>query len=419
MKRILKLVAIYFVFCANFAFGNTIDFRDISYSALFEVAQKEQKAVLLYFHFDGCAACRKMENTAFIDKNVAEFYNENFICLDVNTRKGEGIETNKIYNVKLHPSFIYLNKEGNVLHEIKGVYSPEEFLIQAKNAIDPKQNLMAYKEQYNQGNREANFLYEYCMKLRNCYELDSTLINEYLNTQSVEDLSKERNIRFIYEFVLHNLETTVPFESDAVQFLLEHKSLFNNYFEQDQVDSRIIWILSNTIDQAIAQQNEELFNKAIEMISNYDDEKVYAYKKIDGKTSGVMTINNIVLTSKMAYYKKSGDRDKYREYQKQYVSVIWDDDQALNSLAMNYYKKYDDSEQLELAKTCAERAVELESSYSNSLTYAALLYKLGEYHLALEQAEATLSIAQKEDREDTAVSTLMKKINEKANQLDR
>lgn len=86
------------------ASDTSIVFRDIPYARLFETAAAEKKMVFMYFHFDGCGACVKMEKTAFRDKEVAEFYNSRFVSLDVNTRKDEGIETNKVYNVRMHPT---------------------------------------------------------------------------------------------------------------------------------------------------------------------------------------------------------------------------------------------------------------------------------------------------------------------------
>jgi thioredoxin-related protein len=93
LKTLLILLAAHFT--ATASTDSTLFLRPINYSEVFEVAKKENKTVMLYFHFDQCGACRKMEKTAFIDNEVAEFYNKNFVSFEINTRKGEGIETNK------------------------------------------------------------------------------------------------------------------------------------------------------------------------------------------------------------------------------------------------------------------------------------------------------------------------------------
>ena len=211
MKQIITFTTALLIQLSVVASDTTLVLRQTSYSQVFELAKKEKKAVLLYFHFDGCGACVKMEKTAFVDKKVADFYNSNFVCFEVNTRKGEGIETNKIYNVQLHPTYLFLDANGKELHKIVGVFSPDKFVLQAQNASSSTKTLSHYKQLYNTGKREADFLFEYCYKLRDAYELDSLVINEYLNTQPINDLSKEKNIKFIYEFAVHAFKITTPF----------------------------------------------------------------------------------------------------------------------------------------------------------------------------------------------------------------
>jgi thioredoxin-related protein len=413
MRLITTLTTIFLFMCNSIAADTTITFRQINYSEVFELAKKEKKSVFLYFHFDGCGACVQMERTAFVDKDVADFYNENFICIEVNTRNGQGIETNKIYNVELHPTFLYLDETGNILHKIVGVFSPNEFVLQAQYALIPKKSLAAFKEEYEQGRREADFLFEYCYKLRDAYELDSLLVNEYLNTQSFEDLGQERNIKFIYEFAVHNFNITIPFESIAFQFLLANKDMFTNYFEPDQVETRIVWILNYSVDQGIENQDEALFNKAIEFLSDFDTGQMFVFKEMDGRTTGVITSKNLVLLSRIAYFEKSGDTRKYQEAQRLYIDKIWDDSNALNTTAWNHFENYDDKNHLESAKSWVIRSIELNSNYENNDTYAALLYKLGDYDDALQQAETAISIAEEDGKNYQETTRLIRKIKDK------
>ena len=179
MKHILTILTFFVWSYTTLASDTTIVFRQVDYSDLFELAKKENKGVMLYFHFDGCGACVTMERTAFKDKKVFEFYNSNFINFEINTRKGKGIEVNKLYNVQLHPTFLFFDNKGNELHKIVGVFSPEEFYKQANSALLSNKNLSNYKRLYNLGNRQPDFLFDYTYMLRDAHELDSTVVNEY------------------------------------------------------------------------------------------------------------------------------------------------------------------------------------------------------------------------------------------------
>ncbi len=413
MKLITSLIAVCFIINNSIAADTTIFFRQINYSELFKLAKQERKSVFLYFHTDGCGGCVKMEQTAFVDKNVVDFYNENFICLEVNTRQEKGIEINKIYNVKMHPTFLYLDENANILHKIVGVYSPNDFLSQAKNALSPEKALTAFKKQYREGKRDANFLFEYCYKLRDAKELDSQRINEYLNTQSYKELKQVKNLKFIYEFVLHNFKVTVPFDSKVFQFLLKERALFDSHFDADQVDTRIVWVLNSTVQEAAYNKDKVLFDKVINVLKDFDNGKMYVFKEMDGRTTGMISGKNLVLSSEILYYKLSNDTQKYQEAMNRYIKEIWNDSEELNAMAWYYYENYNDKKYLELAKGWVIRSIELNSNYANNDTYASILYKLGDYKLALQQAKLAISVAKNNNKDYQETTKLIEKIKEK------
>ena len=394
------------------ASDTTLVFRQTSYSKVFELAKKEKKAVLLYFHFDGCGACVNMEKTAFVDKKVAAFYNSNFICLEVNTRKGEGIEINKIYNVQLHPTYLFLDENGNTLHKIVGVFSPDEFVLQAQNALNPTKTLTYFKQQYKEGKRDAEFLFEFCYRLRDANELDSLVINEYLNTQTTNDLYKEKNIKFIYECAIHKGQVCISFQSRAYKFMLDNKVHFTPYFDLEQVNTRLMFVVQNEVYSAIERKDTVAFWNAIEVLKEYDTGKEYNFKEIDSRITMWTTSKTLVLSAEISFYEKIGDSGKYNEVLKQYLEKIWDDYNALNTFAWSNYLKYNDKGKLKKSVDCVKRSIELNSNYENNDTYACLLYKLGEYEKALTQADKAIELAKQKSLDYKETTDLIEKIKD-------
>jgi len=394
------------------ASDTTLVFRQTSYSKVFELAKKEKKAVLLYFHFDGCGACVNMEKTAFVDKKVAAFYNSNFICLEVNTRKGEGIEINKIYNVQLHPTYLFLDENGNTLHKIVGVFSPDEFVLQAQNALNPTKTLTYFKQQYKEGKRDAEFLFEFCYRLRDANELDSLVINEYLNTQTTNDLYKEKNIKFIYECAIHKGQVCISFQSRAYKFMLDNKVHFTPYFDLEQVNTRLMFVVQNEVYSAIERKDTVAFWNAIEVLKEYDTGKEYNFKEIDSRITMWTTSKTLVLSAEISFYEKIGDSGKYNEVLKQYLEKIWDDYYALNTFAWSNYLKYNDKGKLKKSVDCVKRSIELNSNYENNDTYACLLYKLGEYEKALTQADKAIELAKQKSLDYKETTDLIEKIKD-------
>jgi thioredoxin-related protein len=401
MKQIITFTTALLIQLSVVASDTTLVLRQTSYSQVFELAKKEKKAVLLYFHFDGCGACVKMENTAFVDKKVADFYNSNFVCFEVNTRKGEGIETNKIYSVQLHPTYLFLDTNGKELHKIVGVFSPDEFVLQAQKALSPTKTLSYYKQLYYNGKRDADFLFDYCYTLRDANELDSLVINEYLNTQITSDLSNEKNIKFIYEFFIHRGNVCICFNSGAYLYMLNNKDRFAKYYDLEQVNTRLMFAVLSAVYNAIERKDTTEFFNAIEALKVYDIGKEYNFKEMDGRITLWTTSKTMVLSAKISFFEKIGDEKKYNETLKQYIKIIWNSAAELNSFSWNVYEQVNNNEtqKIKTAIKCSIRSIELENNYANNDTYAWLLYKSGDKKKALKQAIKAIKIA-KENNQD-------------------
>ncbi len=268
------------------ASDTTITFIQHQYGDIIEMAEKERKDILLYFHFTGCGACRLMEKTTFKDPQVIEYFQKHFINAEVNTLEGIGVETNKIFNVQLHPTFIFLDDSGNELHRIVGKFTPEEFLNHAQLAIKSPELLSLFSRKIqSRGTANSEFLLEYIYLLRDAVLLDSTMIHEYLHSIQPESYEMEKNIRFIYEFCIYRNRIITPLASPAFQFLYQNKEKFYNHFEKDQVDARIVRIINQAIYQAIEEQDEAAFNNGLDLIREYDTGQQYEYKEMDGRVT--------------------------------------------------------------------------------------------------------------------------------------
>ena len=395
------------------ATDTTMQFREVNYSQIFEIAKQEQKDVLLYFCFYGCGPCKKMENTTFKNKKVIEFIDSNYVSFKVNIGKDYGIEINKNYHIKQFPAFIFLDAEGKLIHKIIGFYEPKEFIVQALNAHNLTNSLSSLKQQYKNGNRESGFLFEYTYKLRNANELDSLVVNEYLLTQTINDLSLEKNIKYIYEFAINKRNFYISFGSRAYQFMDSNRSLFESYFDLEQVDTRLMFITQREVYRAINMKDKDSFYKALESLKKYDTGQDYNFKEMNGGITMWTYKKALIRDAEIAFYESMEDIEKYNETVDLYVSEVWNDSEALNIIAWRYYEGFYKIQNLELAIKCVKRSIELNSNYNNNDTYAALLFKMGKYELALKQAENAIVLAKKDNIDFQETTKLIEKINEK------
>ncbi len=412
-RPLLFLLALIGVLPASLASpqDTTIVFRKLPYQEVFNVAAQEGKPVMLYFHFDGCGACLQMEKTAFKDPVVYEFFNRNFVNLDVNTIRGEGVETNKIWQVTLHPTFLFLDEEGDVVHRIVGVFDSDEFMDHARRALGGESTYAKMVAEYAAGRRDPDFLYNYCYLLRDANALTPREIGEYLGTQSEADLGLEKNVLFIYEFALHHFEVAVPFGSPAYNFMLIHQDTFATYYSREQVETRLLWIAHRSALDAIEVLDDSMFNAALRVIEALPQRDAYLFDEVDGRTTGAIFNMDIPMQLKMAYARRMGDLRAYRDMATAYVKDHWNEAGPLNEMAWGRYLDNDDPEDLKEALTWSKRSLELEDAYAYNDTYAALLYKTGHYKKAKKYAEKAISLAGKSGEDPTETQALLEMIN--------
>tara|TARA_R110001599_G_C12264496_1_gene660717 strand:- start:3954 stop:4745 length:792 start_codon:yes stop_codon:yes gene_type:complete len=99
---------------------------------------------------------------------------------------------------------------------------------------------------------------------------------------------------------------------------------------------------------------------------------------------------------------------------------IWEDSEGLNTYAWNYYLEQPEEkiipetdEEMAKALEFVKRSISLDANYSNTDTYAALLYLSGQYTEALKKAKEAIDLAKENDEDYETTNELIQKIIEK------
>jgi thioredoxin 1 len=102
-----------------------------------------------------------------------------------------------------------------------------------------------------------------------------------------------------------------------------------------------------------------------------------------------------------------GDLD---EFSISTIAGIWDESTKLNSLAWHIYEQHDEEDILFKAIEVVMRSIELEETYYNADTLAALYFKIGKYKQALKKAKRAIQIAKRESISYTTTTELINAI---------
>lgn len=92
-------------------------------------AQSTGKYLFLFFHHPKCGGCRKTMEYTFIDPDVVELLNRDFISLSFLVTEEQDLTAR--YKVEWTPTFIITDIEGRELERWVGYLPPVDFISQA------------------------------------------------------------------------------------------------------------------------------------------------------------------------------------------------------------------------------------------------------------------------------------------------
>ena len=371
------------------------DYNDIQE---YRISGMKSKYILLYFYFDGCAPCVKMERTTFKEETIREFINQYFISVKINTLKEVNIEVKNKYEIGNQPAYVIIDSIGNVIHKFIGYYDPLDFKSQLSIALENEITYPKIKELYDNGLRDKDILYKYTYLQRNLRCLEKDLIHKYLNSLTYEELLEDQNIKYIYDFMVFNFESVISIEDNIYGFIVNHKELFLQIYEQDQIDARLFIILRDAIVNSLDEMDSVKFFLAIKEIERFQFKSQYIllgrYKEI----LGMVGINYFVEKSKLRYYKERGSIKSYEITLDEYFDAMKDDVLELDDFAFEMTYKSEPLLEKEdiLLLMSLRRLIELKPKYSYFINIAKKHFERKEYSLSLDYLNQGIEIASRD-----------------------
>lgn len=112
-----------------------IDFFKGSWSEAVNKAKVEKKAIFLDIYATWCGPCKLLKKQTFTDKNVAGFYNTNFINVSLDGETGDGALLAQKYQIPGYPTLIILDFNETPVHATAGFLNAKEFMTFGKQGL--------------------------------------------------------------------------------------------------------------------------------------------------------------------------------------------------------------------------------------------------------------------------------------------
>ncbi len=387
MKKILFLLACSFYIGGLSAQGDSagIQFEHADWSDILIKAKTEKKIIFVDAYTEWCGPCKMMTAKVFSQSEVAEYFNDNFINVKVDMEKGKGPALSEEYSVFVYPTLLFIDGTGTVVHRAVGYHDTDSFIELGKVAGTPGKRLSGLEERYNFGDRSEQFLYDYTFARADA--MDDThgkIAEEYLATQ--KDWGEERNLTFLFRF----MEST---EGKMFDYFLENKDKYIGLFGETPVARKLQYMINSSI-----QDTKE--DSALDQVDRL-------YKKVYPEKAEEMTSDFATM-----YYLRAGDMPNYIATTKKHFATYGTNDwEKLNETAWNYYEFVDSKKDLKQAIKWAQKSVDLEKTFYNMDTLAALYYKLGKKKKAIETAENAISLAKSAGENYSETQRLLEEIH--------
>ena len=362
-----------------------IIFKKEDWSSILAQAKAEDKLIFVDAYTTWCGPCKKMDRDVFPQMEVGSFYNAMFINVKMDMEKGQGIKLARDYNVNAFPTFLFIDGEGKIMHRTAGFHDVNQFIALGNEAVNPAGRLSSFEKQYQDGDRDPDFLKKYT-KIR--YDIadgsHDEIALEYLKTQ--KDWATEENQAFLFANIVNA-------NSELFDYLLDNKKSFADMYGQNAVMAKIQEVIyasiEDTKDDSSLAQIERLFKKA------------YPAKAAQ-------------MTSRfsMTYYRQAGDREKYMDAATAFYKKYKADDQAeLNEVAWTFFKITKDKKRLKQAVKFAKKSIKLDNNYYNNDTMAHLYHSLGKKRKAIKTANKAIALAEKASIDAAPTKKLLTQIN--------
>lgn len=165
LKTITLCIAILFTQSVN-AQIKGIKFVKTSLKNAFEIAKKQNKPVFVEIYAIGCTHCENFKKTFDTNPTVGEYFNQKFVSYQVEVNSPEGREFRKKHNIYVlsTPMMSFWDKDENLMHiQVSGDEQNNEKSLKemADRAIDSTKNSASWKNYFQHGVSDDNFLIEY------------------------------------------------------------------------------------------------------------------------------------------------------------------------------------------------------------------------------------------------------------------
>ena len=260
MKKIFLLIAV--LFCFGIAQGQIKFTKFPGMDKALAKSVSMNKPIFIDTYTDWCGWCKHMDKEIFSDEEVANYFNENFVCMNIDGDAESSESFISKYEVSGYPCLLILDSEGNVLNRNDGAITDiAEFIKFGEMAyykLYPETSPWKQNEAaYNEGNRDPSFLKNYALSMVDGgYEQSAidAIIAEFWSAADAGKVEEVEKYDVIYNF--HN-----AYDDKRLNYFLDHKSDITNLYGEEYYYGKLVYVIMNNLDKAVISDDVSLYTQ--------------------------------------------------------------------------------------------------------------------------------------------------------------
>ena len=363
-----------------------------------------EKPILIYFHSDRCAPCKRMDKEVLSEENIQTYLKDNFETYHVYGLDSLASHYRSKFDILGNPFFVFLNNKYEEIHRVCGYLNQEDFIKECE-IINSESSLIAVKKKFNDGNRDKEFLYRYIWRLHKAAQIDSATVFEYFNVLQPSDFEERKHVESLLYFGYYSGKIWVPYKSNYYELI---KNLEKNPdFEDLREVIRVRMVFTMYFYYLENKDKIEDKNGIFSELESFENGHLNLFKDVfDDKYHGYLVILYPSLYFRLQEMNCENEKISLMD---KYFEKHFNDSETLNNLAWGIYEgDYNVAHRKGLEMI--NRSLELKEGYHNTDTKAALLYLIGDFVNARNTALKAIEMAKSKGLNYDSAGELLVKI---------
>ena len=367
-----------------------IQFFDGNWKDAMAKARAEDKLLFVDAFAKWCGPCKSMAKNVFTKQEVGDYFNANFINLKLDMEEADGITFGHKYQVSAYPTLFFIDGEGKVVKTVRGAQQADKLIALGNEANLKVDRTSKYEQQYLDGNRDYDLVYNYVKALNAAGKPSLKVSNDYLNADP--KITEDQRLQFI-------LEAAIEADTKLFDQVVASEKKIRRLVGDEVFEEKCKSACTKTIDKAIAYEMESLMLESIKKAEKSfpDDAAIFA------------------AGAKMRYYKVSNNKEKYTEAYKTLAKYTKKTPEKMDPVVKDIVKNFkDDPKMLDDAEVYAFKIFEHTPSFENLNTVCLVLVSKKDYDKAIKMVENAHKQAQKQGKEEkdlTGYQALLRYLN--------